>query len=64
MNTTQINRRKNKFNNVCDAVLLKKKNETERNDQSELSFRQENYKFVKNLQSKRAWAENIKLVSK
>ena len=25
MNTTQINRRKNKFNNVCDAVLFKKK---------------------------------------
>lgn len=41
-----------------------KKKETERNDQRELSFRQENYKSVKNLQSKGAWAENIKLLSK
>ena len=32
--------------------------------QSELSFKKENYKSVKNLRSKGAWAENIKLVSK
>ena len=43
---------------------LIKKRETERNDPSELSFRQENYKSVKNLQGKEVWAETIKLLSK
>ena len=46
---------------MCRSSI--KKYETEKSDQSRLSFWQGNYKFVKNLQGKEVWAQGIKLES-